>query len=66
MQIKNLQLKKSMSKKAYRAYCREKRCSLMLGRDYGTRPMRSKRDYARRKKHGGPDFIQTEWEGAER
>lgn len=45
-----LLLKKSMSKKAYKGYCRKYRSSLMLGRDYGTRCMASVRDYTRKGK----------------
>ncbi len=42
-----LLLKKGMSKKAYKEYCRKYRSSLMLGRNYGTRRMASARDYVR-------------------
>lgn len=42
-----LLLKKGMSKKAYKEYCRKYRSSLMLGRNYGTRRMASARDCVR-------------------
>lgn len=46
-----LLLKRTMSKKAYKEYCRKYRSLLMLGRDYGTRRMASARDYVRKGKH---------------
>ena len=45
-----LLLKKGMSKKAYKEYCRKYRSSLMLGRNYGTRRMASIRDYNRKRR----------------
>lgn len=45
-----LLLKKGMSKKAYKEYCRKYRSSLMLGRNYGTRRMASIRDYDRKRR----------------
>lgn len=45
-----LLLKKGMSKKAYKEYCRKYRSSLMLGRNYGTRLMASIRDYDRKRR----------------
>lgn len=44
-----LLLKKGMSKKAYKEYCRKYRSSLMFGRNYGTRRMASIRDYDRKR-----------------
>lgn len=46
-----LLLKKGMSKKAYKEYCRKYRSSLTLGRNYGTRRMISARDYVRKRKN---------------
>lgn len=46
-----LLLKKGMSKKAYKEYCRKFRSSLMLGHNYGTRRMISARDYVRKRKN---------------
>lgn len=40
-------LKKKMTKKAYGEFCRSKRCNMMVGRNYGTRTMDSRRDKAR-------------------
>lgn len=45
-----LLLKKEMSKKVYKEYCRKYRSSLMLGRNYGTRHMATARDYNRRRR----------------
>lgn len=45
-----LLLKKGMSKKAYKEYCRKYRSSIMLGRNYGTRRMASIRDYDRKRR----------------
>lgn len=42
-----LLLKKGMSKKAYKEYCRKYRSALMLGCNYETRRMASARDYVR-------------------
>lgn len=39
-----LLLQRSMSKKAYNAYCRKYRSTMLLGRNYGTRQMASKKD----------------------
>lgn len=50
-----LLLKKGMSKKAYKEYCRKYRSSLMLGRNYGTRRMISARDYVRKRKNARID-----------
>lgn len=50
-----LLLKKGMSKKAYKEYCRKYRSSLMLGRNYGTRRMASARDYDRKRRPAIPD-----------
>lgn len=44
-----LLLKKGMTKKAYKEYCRKYRSVLMLGRNYGTRRMTSALDYVRNK-----------------
>lgn len=45
-----LLLKKSMSKKAYKDYCRRYRSTMTLGRNYGTRWMASDKDVARVRK----------------
>lgn len=50
-----LLLKKGMSKKAYKEYCRKYRSSLMIGRNYGTTRMASVRDYDRKRKSAIPD-----------
>lgn len=42
-----LMLKKSMSKRAYKDYCKKYRSSMTLGRNYGTRCMKSVRDIER-------------------
>lgn len=52
-----LLLKRSMSKKAYKEYCRKYRSSLMIGRNYGTRRMASIRDYSRKRKNDISDEI---------
>lgn len=53
-----LLLKKGMSKKAYKEYCRKYRSSLMLGRNYGTRCMASVRDYARKRRTSYFDEVE--------
>lgn len=45
-----LLLKKSMSKKAYKNYCRRYRSTMTLGRNYGTRYMASAKDIERMRK----------------
>lgn len=40
-------IKKSMSKKAYKDMCKRYRNTMTLGRNYGTRTMRSARDIQR-------------------
>ncbi len=45
-----LLLKKSMSKKAYKDYCRRYRSTMTLGRNLGTRWMASAKDVERMKK----------------
>lgn len=45
-----LLLKKSMSKKAYKDYCRRYRSTMTLGRNYGTRCMASAKDLERMRK----------------
>ncbi len=45
-----LLLKKSMSKKAYKDYCRKYRSTMTLGRNYGTRQMTSVKDVERMRK----------------
>ncbi|GEM_PF-2501891 len=40
-------LRKSMSKRAYKEYCKKYRSSMTLGRNYGTRCMKSARDVER-------------------
>ena len=37
-------LKKTMTKKGFHEFCKSYRCTLTLGRDYGTRTIRSNRD----------------------
>ncbi|MGN0114992.1 MAG: hypothetical protein ACI396_06660 [Acutalibacteraceae bacterium] len=53
-----LLLKKSMSKKAYKEYCRKFRSSLLLGRNYGTRRMSSAKDYARKRRNTRIDEME--------
>lgn len=45
-----LLLKKSMSKKAYKNYCRRYQSTMTLGRNYGTRYMASAKDIERMRK----------------
>lgn len=45
-----LLIKKSMSKKTYKEYCRKYRGTMTLGRSYGTRCMASARDIERMRK----------------
>lgn len=45
-----LLLKKSISKKAYKDYCRRYRSTMTLGRNYGTRCMASAKDLERMRK----------------
>lgn len=52
-----LLLKKGMSKKAYKEYCRKYRSPLMICRNYGTRRMVSIRDYDRKRKNDCFDEI---------
>lgn len=40
-------LRKSMSKRAYKEYCKRYRSSMTLGRNYGSRCMKSARDIER-------------------
>ena len=52
-----LLLKRSMSKKAYKEYCRKYGSSLMIGCNYGTRRMDSVRDYSRKRRTDVSDEI---------
>lgn len=45
-----LLLKKSMSKKTYKDYCRRYRSTMTLGRNYGTRCIASAKDLERMRK----------------
>lgn len=54
-----LLLKKSMSKKAYKDYCRRYRSTMTLGRNYGTRWMASAKDLARMRKPVVLDDYET-------
>ena len=47
----NVLLRKTMTKREYREFCQSYRCTLTLGRNYGTRTIRSTRDKERQKKY---------------
>lgn len=61
-----LLFKKSMSKKAYKNYCRKYRNTMTLGRNYGTRRMTSARDVERMRKPVVIDDYETTNEEIER
>ena len=54
-----LLLKKSMSKKAYKDYCRRYRSTMTLGRNLGTSWMASAKDLARMRKPVVLDDYET-------
>lgn len=54
-----LLLKRGMSKKAFKEYCRKYRSALLIGRNYGTRHMMSARDYVRKRKNA--QIVETDY-----